>query len=101
MTTLEHTRKPQDEPDARHELREQAGRVKDDVGELARVARRAVREEFARLGHAASEGATSVGERAAKVRDGLEERVAERPKASLALAAGAGLLFGFLFARRR
>lgn len=79
---------------ARDELKQQASRVKEDTGELIDLARKAAREEFSKLRTTAADGLASGRER-------LEGSVAERPKTTLLMAAGAGLLLGLFFTRRR
>jgi ElaB/YqjD/DUF883 family membrane-anchored ribosome-binding protein len=59
-------------------LREQAGVVRDDVRDLARVA----------------------GDSAVQKLDPLQEYVREKPLRSLLIAAGVGAVFGMLFLRR-
>lgn len=83
-----------DSGSTRDDLKEQASRVKQDAGELLELARDAAREEFAKLKSAAGDGLAAGRER-------LEESISKRPKMTLLMAAGAGLLLGIFLCRKR
>lgn len=83
-----------DTESVREELKQQASRVKEDAGEFLHLAREAAREEVSKLRSAAADGLASGKQR-------LEETVSDRPKTTLLIAAGAGLLLGLFFSRRR
>jgi ElaB/YqjD/DUF883 family membrane-anchored ribosome-binding protein len=85
----------------RGEFKEQANRVKEDAGELLRLAGVAARDEFARMKTAASDGLASGRERVSKLGEKLDERVADRPRVALLVAVGFGLLLGLYFKRKR
>lgn len=83
----------------RHELREQASRVRDDIVELTRLARSAAREEFERLRDNAADNLGRGRRKANRLQEDLDRKVSERPLTSLAIAVGAGVILGSLLTR--
>lgn len=79
---------------AREQLREQASAVKEDLRKLGRITREAAKDV---AGEYADEGK--------KKYEDLEDRavtyIREKPLQSVLIAAGAGLLLGYLFSSRR
>ncbi len=79
---------------AREQLREQAATVKEDLRKFGRITREAAKDV---AGEILDDGKQKF--------EKLEERVVtyvrEKPVKSLLIAAGAGLLIGYLFSSRR
>jgi ElaB/YqjD/DUF883 family membrane-anchored ribosome-binding protein len=94
MTTRNMSEDSTTTASARDELKAQANRVKEDAGEFLSKARDVAREEVSKLKSAAADGLASGKQR-------LDDSVSTRPKTTLLIAAGAGLLLGLFLSRRR
>lgn len=82
------------------QLRQQTGAVREDLGELGRLAKQAAREKL----DDAREAASGYYDHGRKKADELETQVADyvrtKPLKSVLIAAGIGALFGILISRR-
>lgn len=76
------------------QFRETAARVKDDIRELGTVAKEAATEKFDSW---YQEGR----EKVVKFEQGVENSIREHPLQAVTIAAGVGLLAGYLISRRR
>jgi ElaB/YqjD/DUF883 family membrane-anchored ribosome-binding protein len=91
---MESTAKPEvKEAKARDQVRERATAVKEDLRELGRVTRDATKETAS---HLLDQSKHKYGE----IEDQVVTYIREKPVKSVLIAAGAGLLLGFLFTRR-
>ena len=76
------------------QFRETAARVKDDIRELGTVAKEAATDKFESW---YQEGRDQV----VKLEQGMENTIREHPLKAVTIAAGVGVLVGFLISRRR
>jgi ElaB/YqjD/DUF883 family membrane-anchored ribosome-binding protein len=72
-----------------------------DLGDLVDIVRAEVRREFKAVSEKAGELVERGKEAATDAKDRLAEKVSEKPLASLAIAAGVGVLVGLMIGRRR
>lgn len=98
MSETGDTMKTDDRPGGR--LREQATAVKEDVRELGRLAKEASRDKLRETKQVAGEYVARGQQRAGEIEDSVVTYVRDNPVKSLLMAAGAGVLIGFLFSRR-
>ena len=82
------------------QIREQTGAVRDDLGQLGRLAKQAAKEKL----DEARETASGYYDHGRKKADELETQLADyvrtKPLKSILIAAGIGALFGILISRR-
>jgi ElaB/YqjD/DUF883 family membrane-anchored ribosome-binding protein len=82
------------------QLKQQTGAVRDDLGQLGRLAKQAAKEKL----DDAREAASGYYGHGRKKADELETQVADyvrtKPLKSILIAAGVGALFGILISRR-
>ena len=90
---------PQEAPTTR-KLREQTRTVKEDVAELGRLTREASREKLATAREVGSDWVEKGRDKAKAAEDSVVNYVHEKPVKSVLLAAGAGVLIGFLLRHR-
>ena len=81
-------------------LRESAAQVGHDLREMGSQMKDVAQERFNRLRQQAAEYYEQGRERAREWEQNLEKMVQERPIKSLLIAAGVGVLLGYLFRRR-
>ena len=77
------------------------GTLHDDLSAMADIVRREVKREMGRLRSAAGDMVERGRETAERAREGLSERIRERPLTSVLIAGGLGLLRGARATRRR
>lgn len=82
------------------EVRQRARVVREDVRELGRAARGAAEETYEEVKRHAGEYVDRQKQRVTEFEDQLVEYVRQKPLQSVLIAAGAGLLLGFLLHRR-
>jgi ElaB/YqjD/DUF883 family membrane-anchored ribosome-binding protein len=80
-------------PESTTRLREQAHAVKDDLRELGKIAKETAKET---AGHYVDGSKHKYEE----IEDHVVTYIREKPMKSVLIAAGAGLLLGYLFSRR-
>jgi ElaB/YqjD/DUF883 family membrane-anchored ribosome-binding protein len=85
---------------ATEQLREKAGVAAAKLQDIGSKATEAAREEYDHLRDTAGEYFHDGRERARQWRSDMEEYVQEKPLKSLLIAAGVGMLFGFIWRRR-
>jgi ElaB/YqjD/DUF883 family membrane-anchored ribosome-binding protein len=85
---------------AAEQLREKAGEAAAKLHDIGSKAADAAHEQYDRLRDTAGEYFQDGRDRARQWREGLEEFVQEKPIKSLLIAAGVGMLFGFIWRRR-
>ncbi len=88
-------------PSVNSQLRDKAIEIKDNLVDLAGIARDAARDTCAEVKDAASVRYQAGVEKAGKARDGIVDFVQEHPGKSLIACAVVGALAGFLISRRR
>jgi ElaB/YqjD/DUF883 family membrane-anchored ribosome-binding protein len=86
---------------ATEELKEKAVQVGKDVLEMGGAVRDVAQEQFDHMRDRASGYVKQGREKVGEWEDVLESYIQEKPLRSLLLAAGAGLLLGLLWRRRR
>ena len=82
------------------EVRQRARVVREDVRELGRAARGAAEETYEEVKRHAGDYVDRQKQRVTEFEDQLVEYVRQKPLQSVLIAAGAGLLLGFLLHRR-
>jgi ElaB/YqjD/DUF883 family membrane-anchored ribosome-binding protein len=87
-------------PSTTEHLREKAGEVAGKLHDIGSKATDAAREQYDRLRDTAGEYFQDGRERARQWRTDLEGFVQEKPIKSLLIAAGVGMLVGFIWRRR-
>jgi ElaB/YqjD/DUF883 family membrane-anchored ribosome-binding protein len=87
-------------PTATDKLKEQAGTVREDLGELGRLAKDATREKLGGARVAASEYYDKGRAKAEQLEAELVDQIRAKPLTSVLIAAGIGALFGALISRR-
>ena len=83
-----------------NKLREQAGVVREDLGQLGRLARDATREKLGDAKEKASGYYDKGRIKAEQVEEQLVDQIRKKPLQSVLIAAGIGALFGLLITRR-
>jgi ElaB/YqjD/DUF883 family membrane-anchored ribosome-binding protein len=84
-----------------HGLKEQSGRVIDDVRELGQMAASSAGDTVQELRARSLEALQAGREQAIALKGKLETRVSENPWKSIVIAAGVGALVGFALRRSR
>ena len=87
-------------PTTSDKLRSQAGAVREDLGELGRLAKDATREKIGEAREMASEYYDKGRARAEELEAQLVEQIRAKPLKSILIAAGIGAIFGILMTRR-
>jgi ElaB/YqjD/DUF883 family membrane-anchored ribosome-binding protein len=87
--------------DSRAHRRHDAGDLHETVSAIAELVRREVRREIGQVREKAGEVVEKGRRKAREAREGMAERIRERPLTSLAIAGSVGLLIGLLARRRR
>jgi ElaB/YqjD/DUF883 family membrane-anchored ribosome-binding protein len=82
------------------QLRQQAAKVKDDVQELGHIARVAAQDKFEEVRHHAEDAYKTGLRKAQQLEKSVEKGIREYPIRSVLIAAGVGLVVGFLMRRR-
>jgi ElaB/YqjD/DUF883 family membrane-anchored ribosome-binding protein len=96
--TNEKSGKPS--PSATDQLRSQAGTVKEDLGELGRLAKDATKEKLGVAREAAADYYEKGRVKAGELETQLTDYVRAKPLKSVLIAAGIGALLGILASRR-
>jgi len=86
--------------EATEQLFEKVGEVKRNIEQLGALARKAAQETVGGLRHSALAKLDRKRERASELERGVEGRIRERPLRSVLVAAGVGMILGFLWRRR-
>ena len=81
-------------------LRQQTGAVREDLGELGRLAKQAAREKIDEARETAADYYDQGRKKADELEDQLADYVRAKPLKSILIAAGVGALFGILISRR-
>ena len=92
---------PVREHDSSEQLREKATRVKNDLADLGVATKEVAREKFAEWRTDASTLYRKGREKAQKFEQSVEGSIREHPVRAVLIAAGVGLLVGYLLRRRR
>jgi ElaB/YqjD/DUF883 family membrane-anchored ribosome-binding protein len=82
------------------QLMGQASRVKEDVQELGHIARDVAREKYQELRTQAGGYVKAGTDKARQWETSFENEIREHPLRSIAIAAGVGLVVGYLIRRR-
>ena len=82
------------------ELKHHARAVKEDLLELGRAGKEVARDKMGDAKHIAVEYYDEGKKTATEVEDRVEKYIREKPLQTVAIAAGAGMLLGFLLKRR-
>jgi ElaB/YqjD/DUF883 family membrane-anchored ribosome-binding protein len=85
---------------ATEQLRAQAGTVREDLGQLGRLAKDATREKVGDARAFASDYYDKGRAKAEQLEAQLVDQIRAKPLKSILIAAGIGALFGFLVTRR-
>jgi len=85
---------------ATEKLRTQAGTVREEVGQLGRLAKDATREKLGDARVTASDYYDKGRAKAEQVEAQLVDQIRAKPLKSILIAAGIGALFGLLITRR-
>jgi ElaB/YqjD/DUF883 family membrane-anchored ribosome-binding protein len=101
MSRTHETNTPSHAGSATDELKEKAVQVGKDVLEMGGAVRDVAHEQFDHMRDRASGYVKQGREKIGEWEDGLESYIQDKPIRSLLLAAGAGLLLGLLWRRRR
>lgn len=88
-------------PSATEQFRSKANDVKETLMDMGALAPEAAREKYAELRQSATDACDRTRERAGEAKDSVEEYIRERPIQCVLMAAGAGLLIGYLLKRSR
>ena len=87
-------------PSTSDKLREQAGVVRDDLGQLGRLAKDATKEKLGDAKERASDYYDKGKIKAEQLEEQLVDQIRKKPLQSVLIAAGIGALFGLLITRR-
>jgi ElaB/YqjD/DUF883 family membrane-anchored ribosome-binding protein len=85
---------------ATEQLRSQAGTVKEDLGQLGKLAKDATREKLGEAREAAADYYEKGRVKAGELESQLTDYVRAKPLKSVLIAAGVGALLGILASRR-
>jgi len=96
MTTAHASAHPNRATNRRHR-----GGTNEGLSAIAEVVRAEVRRELDHLRERAGEIVERGKSKAIELKDGVADRVSERPMAAILVAAGVGLLVGIMVGRRR
>lgn len=82
------------------QLRHQTGAVRDDLGQLGRLAKQAAKEKLDEARGAAADYYDHGRKKADELETQMADYVRTKPLKSILIAAGVGALFGILISRR-
>jgi ElaB/YqjD/DUF883 family membrane-anchored ribosome-binding protein len=85
---------------ASDQLREKTSAIRDDLRDLGRLTREAAQEKLGEVRQVADDYLGQGRKKAAELEDRVESYVREKPLQSVLIAAGVGVLLGFLLRRR-
>jgi ElaB/YqjD/DUF883 family membrane-anchored ribosome-binding protein len=88
------------DPSTTDQLRQQTGAVKEDLGQLGRLAKQAAKEKLDEAREAAAGYYGQGRKKADELETQLADYVRTKPLKSILIAAGVGALFGILISRR-
>jgi ElaB/YqjD/DUF883 family membrane-anchored ribosome-binding protein len=100
MTNDQKTDLEKQDNSATEKLRTQAGTVRDEVGQLGRLAKDATREKLGDARVTAADYYDKGRAKAEQVEAQLVDQIRAKPLQSILIAAGIGALFGLLITRR-
>lgn len=86
---------------ATDQFREKAGELKEDLKEMGHLAPDVAREKFEHLKQSASAAYEKGKDCASDTKQSVEAYIRERPIQTVLIAAGAGMLLGYLISRSR
>jgi ElaB/YqjD/DUF883 family membrane-anchored ribosome-binding protein len=81
-------------------FREKGAAIRDDLRDLGRLTRDTAQEKLEEAREAAGQYLEEGRKRAGEIEDQIEKYVREKPLQAVLMAAGAGMLLGFLLRRR-
>jgi len=87
-------------PSTTEQLKEQAGVVREDLGQLGRLAKDATREKLGDAKEKAADYYDKGRIKAEQLEEQLVDHIRKKPLQSVLIAAGIGALFGLLITRR-